>query len=112
MYLWAPLFSLQYCLLCYIIPNPHQCRGMTCETIHTIPFLEGLDQRLEIGRGSFGAVYEVKLNGLPCIAKGLYEILLGLNNRYSFKLQAHVHDYRMDYQLAIHRRVCGERLKK
>ena len=51
---------------------------MTCETVHTIPFLEGLDQRLEIGRGSYGAVYEVKLNGLPCIAKGLHEILLGL----------------------------------
>ena len=43
-----------------------------------ISFLEGLDQRLEIGRGSYGAVYEVKLNGLPCIAKGLHEILLGL----------------------------------
>ena len=46
--------------------------------VHTIHFLEGLDQRLEIGRGSFEAVYEVKLNGLPCIAKGLHEILLGL----------------------------------
>ena len=43
------------------------------------PFLgRRLDQRLELGRGSFGAVYEVKLNGLPCIAKGLHEILLGL----------------------------------
>ena len=61
----------------YIIPNPHQCREMTCETVHTIPFLQGLDQRLEKGRGSYGAVYEVKLNGLPCIAKGLHEILLG-----------------------------------
>ena len=53
---------------------------MTCETVHTIPFLEGLDQRLEIGRGSYGAVYEVKLNGLPCIAKGLHDILLGLGS--------------------------------
>eukprot|EP00731_Ephydatia_muelleri_P005146 Em0002g1322a len=46
--------------------------------VHMISFLEGLDQRLEKGRGSYGAVYEVKLNGLPCIAKGLHEILLGL----------------------------------
>ena len=37
-----------------------------------------------------------------------------MNNRYIFQLQAHVHDYRMDYhiQLAIHCRVCGQRLKK
>ena len=55
---------------------------MTCETVHTIPFLEGLDQRLEKGRGSYGAVYEVKLNGLPCIAKGLHEILLGLRGNF------------------------------
>ena len=45
--------------------------------VHLIPHLEGLDQRREIGRGSFGAVYEVKMNGLPCIAKGLHDILLG-----------------------------------
>ena len=45
--------------------------------LHLIPHLEGLDQRSEIGRGSFGAVYEVKMNGLPCIAKGLHDILLG-----------------------------------
>ena len=50
--------------------------------VHTIPFLEGLDQRLEKGRGSYGAVYEVKLNGLPCIAKGLHEILLGLGGNF------------------------------
>ena len=46
--------------------------------VHTIHFLDGLDQRLEKGHGSFEAVYEVKLNGLPCIAKGLHEVLLGL----------------------------------
>ena len=45
---------------------------------HLIPNLEGLDQRIEIGRGAFGAVHEVKLNGLPCIAKGLHQILLGM----------------------------------
>ena len=46
--------------------------------VYIIPFLEGLAEKLEKGRGSFGAVYEVKLNGSPCIAKGLHEILLGL----------------------------------
>ena len=45
---------------------------------HLIPNLEGLDQRIEIGRGAYGVVYEVKLNGLPCIAKGLHQILLGI----------------------------------
>ena len=45
--------------------------------VYLIPHLEGLDQRREIGHGSFGAVYEVKMNGLPCIAKGLHDILLG-----------------------------------
>ena len=45
---------------------------------HLIPNLEGLDQRIEIGRGAYGVVYEVKLNGLPCIAKGLHQILLGM----------------------------------
>ena len=60
-------------------------RNAYCHTqlqVHTIPFLEGLDQRLEKGRGSFGTVYKVKLNGLPCIAKGLHEILLGLGENY------------------------------
>ena len=45
---------------------------------HLIPNLEGLDQRREIGRGAYGVVYEVKLNGVPCIAKGLHQILLGM----------------------------------
>ena len=44
--------------------------------VHEIPHLEGLDEKKERGRGAFGAVYEVKLNGLPCIAKGLHDILV------------------------------------
>ena len=55
-----------------------KCQMELNQVAHTIPILEGLDQRLEKGRGAFGAVYEVKLNGTPCIAKGLHEILLGL----------------------------------
>ena len=40
--------------------------------------VEGLweDERVK-GRGSFGAVYEVKANGVPCIAKRLHDILQG-----------------------------------
>ena len=53
--------------------------------VHLIPHLEGLDQRREIGRGSFGAVYEVKMNGLPCIAKGLHDILLGHGGNISIR---------------------------
>eukprot|EP00731_Ephydatia_muelleri_P005154 Em0002g1330a len=45
---------------------------------HLIPNLEGLDQRREKGRGAYCAVYEVKLNGVPCITKGLHQILLGV----------------------------------
>ena len=39
--------------------------------------VEGLDKRREKGCGSYGAVYEVELNGVPCIAKRLHTILLG-----------------------------------
>ena len=39
--------------------------------------VEGLDKRREKGRGSYGAVYEVRLNGLPYIAKRLHDILVG-----------------------------------
>ena len=49
---------------------------MSCYDDYLIPHLEGLDEKREKGRGAFGAVYEVKLNGLPCIAKGLHDILL------------------------------------
>ena len=46
------------------------------ESVQVIPYLEGLDQKKEKGHGAFGAVYEVKLNGLPCIAKGLHDIFV------------------------------------
>ena len=44
-----------------------------------IKIVEGLDDGnlKERGRGSFGAVYEVRVNGLPCIAKRLHDILVG-----------------------------------
>ena len=38
----------------------------------SISWPEGHRQR---GRGSFGAVYEVKVNGFPCIAKRLHDVL-------------------------------------
>ena len=45
-----------------------------CYTIHT---LEGLDKRKVVGGGSYGAVYEVMMNGTPCIAKKVHDILVG-----------------------------------
>ena len=39
--------------------------------------VEGLDKRREKGRGCYGVVYEVRLNGVPCIAKRLHDILVG-----------------------------------
>ena len=39
--------------------------------------VEGLDETKEINRGCYGAVYEVRLHGLPCIAKRLHDILVG-----------------------------------
>ena len=51
-----------------------------------VPFelldVEGLEDNLEAkGCGSFGAVYEVSLYGLPCIAKSLHSILLGYESQ-------------------------------
>ena len=51
----------------------HACNE---QSIPEIPYLEGLDQKKEKGRGAFGAVFEVKFNGLPCIAKGLHDIFM------------------------------------
>ena len=43
--------------------------------------LEGLGEgeRQRKGSGSFGAVYEVTMNGMPCIAKRLHDILVNQN---------------------------------
>ena len=43
----------------------------------TIDSVEGLNKEKERGRGSFGAVYEVRVDGVPCIAKRLHDILVG-----------------------------------
>ena len=39
--------------------------------------VEKLDEAKELGRGCYGAVYAVRLHGLPCIAKRLHDILVG-----------------------------------
>ena len=40
--------------------------------------LDGLAEERElVGRGCYGAVYEVRLHGMPCIAKRLHDILVG-----------------------------------
>ena len=42
-----------------------------------IKLVECLGDRKERGRGCFGTVYEVRVNGVPCIAKRLHDILVG-----------------------------------
>ena len=42
-----------------------------------IEYVDGLEEGREKGRGCFGAVYEVRVNGVPCIAKRLHDILVG-----------------------------------
>ena len=42
-----------------------------------LKFVEGLSEGKERGRGCYGAVYEVQVNGVPCIAKRLHDILVG-----------------------------------
>lgn len=49
----------------------HKCR------LHNV---EGLDSMRERGRGSYGAVYELSVNGVPCIGKRLHNILVGRGN--------------------------------
>ena len=39
--------------------------------------VEGLCEAKERGRGCYGAVYEVRVDGVPCIAKRLHDILVG-----------------------------------
>ena len=43
----------------------------------TIYSVEGLSKEKERGRGCYGAVYEMQVNGFPCIAKRLHDILVG-----------------------------------
>ena len=44
--------------------------------------VEGLEDANERGRGSFGAVYEVKVYGMPCIAKCLHDILVSYQTQH------------------------------
>lgn len=42
---------------------------------YIIDELEGLEEGVRKGSGSFGSVYKVRVNGMPCIAKRLHDIL-------------------------------------
>ena len=50
---------------------------MAAEECYTISTLEEFDERKVVGHGAYGAVYEVRMNGTPCIAKKLHDILVG-----------------------------------
>ena len=41
---------------------------MAKEECYTISTLEEFDERKVVGHGAYGAVYEVRMNGTPCIA--------------------------------------------
>ena len=43
----------------------------------SVTSVEGLEKGKEKGRGCYGAVYEVRVHGSPCIAKRLHSILVG-----------------------------------
>ena len=51
--------------------------SLTLSRLRKIDNIEGLHEAREIGRGSYGAVYEVRVNGVPCIAKRVHDILIG-----------------------------------
>ena len=51
------------------------------EDYYTVRSLEGFDERKVVGGGSYGAVYEVMMNGTPCIAKVVHDILVGQQRR-------------------------------
>ena len=49
---------------------------MTLLAPHVLPKVEGLDDSTEDGHGAFGVVYKVTVNGVPCMAKRLHQILV------------------------------------
>ena len=51
--------------------------SQTLSRLRKIDNIEGLHEAKEIGRGSYGAVYEVRVNSVPCIAKRVHDILVG-----------------------------------
>ena len=57
--------------------NRHTCIMASNLDQFTIKSVEGLDKLREKGRGCYGAVYEVRFHGVPCIAKRLHDILVG-----------------------------------
>ena len=51
--------------------------SQTLSRLRKVDNIEGLHEAREIGRGSYGAVYKVRVNGVPCIAKRVHDILVG-----------------------------------
>ena len=56
--------------------------GMAGLSSYEIIDVEGLEDANERGRGSFGAVYEVRVYGMPCIAKCLHDILVSYQTQH------------------------------
>ena len=61
----------------YMHPRLYPQNQVATEDYYTVRSLEGFDERKVVGGGSYGAVYEVMMNGTPCIAKKVHDILVG-----------------------------------
>ena len=60
-------------------------------SLPTLKYIEGLEEKKELGRGCYGALYEVhdvKIHGSPCIAKSLHGILVGKGKEESSSAKA------------------------
>ena len=57
---------------------------MATDDYYTISTLEEFDEWKVVGHGAYGAVYEVRMNGAPCIAKKVHDILVGQRGNARF----------------------------
>ena len=55
----------------------HVTMQMATDDYYTISTLDKFHERRVVGHGAYGAVYEVRMNGTPCIAKKVHDILVG-----------------------------------
>ena len=55
---------------CMPLPEKWRCKlalQVLSSEQYTVTSVEGLEKQKEMGRGCYGAVYEVRLHGLPCM---------------------------------------------
>ena len=57
--------------------------SQTLSHLRKVDNIEGLHKAKKMGHGCFGAVYEVRVNSVPCIAKRVHDILVGREGQKS-----------------------------